>query len=91
MFMRENRKKNGAPQPEQVAASESKGQNAARKIAPNEPIGSNPEDLRFTPDMSNPAAINEDHYQGGLSGAGVYKKSYEDKILWLGSDHDKHP
>lgn len=84
MFMRNNRKKNGAPQPEETASSDTAGQRKARQLAPNGPIDQSPDDLRFTPDMSTCAAINEAHYQGGVSGAGPYGKSYEDKIPYVG-------
>lgn len=75
MFMRENRKKNGAPQPAAQPAETHSGQ----ELISNETVPQTV-DWRFNPQMSTPAAINEGHYQGGLSGSGAYGTSYEDKI-----------
>ncbi len=83
MFMRENRKKNGAPQPEQIAAKDAPAQRGARKLAPNEPVDQSPEDWRFTPDMSDCAKINDAHYEGGLDD-GPYGTSYEQHIPFVG-------
>lgn len=83
MFMRENRKKNGAVQPEATAAKDSSAQRGARKLAPNEPVPEKPEDWRFTPDMSSCDAINDAHYEGGLND-GPYGKSYEEHIPFVG-------
>lgn len=85
MFMRENRKKNGAPQPEQVASKDGAGQRRSRMLSPNDMPSEQGMDLRFSPDMSNCAAINSAHYGGGLDGDGPYRKSYEDNIHYLGT------
>jgi hypothetical protein len=85
MFMRENRKKNGAVQPEQTASEEASKQRTARQLDPNGDIPSPPDDWRFNPSMSTPAAINEGHYQGGVSGSGPYGTSYEQKIPYVGN------
>jgi hypothetical protein len=84
MFMRENRRKNGAPQPETTAASDAGAQKSARQLVPNFPLDGSPEDWRFSPSMSTPAQINEQHYQGGISGSGPYGTSYEPKIPSVG-------
>jgi hypothetical protein len=84
MFMRENRKKNGAPQPEATASADASKQRSSRLLAPNGDIPSPPDDWRFNPSMSTPAAINEAHYQGGISGDGPYGTSYEAKIPYVG-------
>lgn len=84
MFMRENRKKNGATDP--AAAGEAAAKSAAQgeKLDPNEALTEKPADWRFTPSMSSPAAINEAHYQGGISGSGPYSTSYEQHIHSVG-------
>lgn len=84
MFMRENRKKNGAPQPETVAKSDSAGQKSARQLVPNFDVPGPPEDWRFKPSMDTPAGINDKHYNGGVSGDGPYGTSYEQKIPYVG-------
>jgi hypothetical protein len=84
MFMRKNRQKNGAPQPETIASADGASQRKARQLAPNGPVDQSPLDYRFNPDMSNCAAINDAHYEGGISGAGPYSKSYEDHIPYVG-------
>lgn len=84
MFMRDNRSKNGAKQPEQVAAAQAPNQRSARKLSPNGEIPSPPDDWRFNPSMSTCAAINDDHYQAGISGSGSYGTSYEAKIPSVG-------
>ncbi len=89
MFMRENRSKNGAAQPEAVARQQSSGQKGAKKLSPNPPMTEQTADWRFTPDMSSPEAINRGHYEGGISGNGPYGKSYEESIPFVGSPADK--
>jgi len=84
MFMRNNRAKNGAPQPESVASGDTAGQRRARKLSPNGPLANSPDDNRFTPQMSSCAAINKAHYQGGISGDGPYGTSYEQHIPYVG-------
>lgn len=77
-FMARNRAINGAYDPSP------KPNTKARQIAANGPIPGTPESPLWTPDMSTCAKINEDHYQGGVSGSGPYGKSYEDKIPYTG-------
>lgn len=84
MFMRENRAKNGAAQPEQTASKDSAAQRAARQLSPNDLPTEEGLSPMFSPDMSSPAAINSAHYAGGVSGNGPYNKSYEDKIPYIG-------
>lgn len=84
MFMRNNRSINKAPQPEQVAASDGPKQRSARKLAPNPEIPSGPEDWRFSPNMENCAAINKNHYHGGVTDGGPYDISYEQHIPHVG-------
>lgn len=84
MFMRENRKKNGAPQPEQTAAQDTPKQAAARKLSPNLPVDGKADDWRFSPELSTPQQINRAHYQGGVSGAGPYATTYEQHIPFIG-------
>lgn len=85
MFMRENRKKNGATQP--GLAGPGAG-NSAQKISANLPIGATPSDLRFTPDMSSPASINSGHYAGGISGDGPYKNTNVSDIPFVGNANE---
>jgi hypothetical protein len=80
MFMDRNRAVNGAKNP-----GDTMGKTSNKKLSPNSPLTEDAEDWRFTPDLSNPAAINTAHYQGGISGDGPYSKSYEDKIPFLGN------
>lgn len=84
MFMRENRKKNGATQPGLDPAAAS----AAKKLSGNEPIPKL-EDWRFNPDLSSPQAINKAHYMGGLSGSGPYTEAYASSIPFVGNDFEK--
>jgi hypothetical protein len=77
-FMARNRKINGAYDPAPTPNSK------ARQIAANGPVPGDPSDPLFTPSMSTCEAINEAHYQGGISGAGPYSKSYEDKMPYTG-------
>jgi hypothetical protein len=84
MFMRANRTINKAPQPETTAASDAPKQRSAKKLSPNFDIPGPPEDWRFTPSMSSCAAINKDHYQGGVTDAGPYSVSYEQHIPHVG-------
>lgn len=79
MFMRENRAKNGAAQPEATAKSDAGSHSGSQELISNEAVPATI-DLRFTPQMSTPAAINEGHYQGGIIGSGVYGTSYEQHI-----------
>ena len=76
MFMRENRKKNGVPDP---GAGQPAEAHSGQELISNTNVEQTV-DWRFTPQMSTPAAINEGHYQGGISGSGPYGTSYEDKI-----------
>jgi hypothetical protein len=78
MFMDHNRKVNGAYDPAPRPNTK------ARQLAANGPVDQSPDDWRFSPDMSTCGAINEAHYQGGVSGSGPYGKSYEDKIHYTG-------
>jgi hypothetical protein len=84
MFMRENRRKNGAPQPEQTAKADASRQRAARKLSPNSDLPSSGEDCRFTPSMGTSAQINEQHYDGGINDGGPFKVSYEQHIPSVG-------
>lgn len=84
MFMRNNRTKNGAPQPEETARKDTSGQKAARKLSPNEPIGDKGDDWRFSPDMSSCAAINTAHYKAGVSG-NLWTSEYEKSIPFVGN------
>ena len=84
MFMRNNRAKNGASQPESVSSQDSAGQRKARQLAPNGPIDQSPLDYRFSPNMSSPPTINSGHYLEDTSGSGVFASSYEDKIPYVG-------
>lgn len=84
MFMRENRKKNGAPQPEQTASRDASAQRGERRLSTNPPLDNSPDDLRFSPQMSTCAAINDAHYAGGVNGLGPYATSYEQHIPYIG-------
>jgi hypothetical protein len=85
MFMEHNRKINKAKAP---ASTQSAG---VKKLSGNPPLPEKLEDWRFTPNMSSPEAINRGHYEGGISGDGIYGTSYEDKIPFVGNDQDKNP
>lgn len=91
MFMRANRSKNGAPQPEKTAGANAAAQKAARKLSPNEPLDGKPDDWRFNPDMESCATINDDHYEGGVGGLGPYGKSYEQHIPFVGNTVPSSP
>lgn len=84
MFMRENRKKNGAPQPEAVASKEAGSQRSARQLSPNDFNGLEGEDRRFAAQLSSCAAINDAHYESGISGDGPYKDTYGQHIPFVG-------
>jgi len=84
MFMRENRRKNGAPQPESTMANDEAGQRAAHKLSENDYSGLEGADWRFTPQMSTCAAINEEHYMAGLQDSGPYRDLGESKIPFVG-------
>lgn len=84
MFMRRNRAKNGAPQPEQTASRDSGSQRSERRLSTQPSLDGSPDDLRFSPNMSNCAAINDAHYEGGVSGTGPYGVSYEQNIPYIG-------
>ena len=86
MFMRANRSANKVEQPEVGASRDAAGQRANQKLAPNETLPTNPEDYRFTPSMSSCSAINEQHYQGGISGDGPYGTTYESHIPSVGQN-----
>lgn len=66
MFMRANRAKNGAPQPEAVGAASVGAQRKSRKLSPNFSLEKG-EDWRFSPSMSSCDAINDAHYHAGVS------------------------
>lgn len=79
MFMRNNRAKNGAPQPEDVAAQDAPEQSSQQMLMPNLPVG-NPEGTR-TFDVEPYASIeeiNRRHYRGGLDEAEW--PDYEEKV-----------
>lgn len=84
MFMRANRSKSGTEQPEVGASRDASAQRSNQKLAPNETLPANPEDYRFTPSMSTSAQINDQHYQGGISGDGPYGTTYETHIPSVG-------
>lgn len=84
MFMRNNRAKNGAPQPEKGAARDAGEQRGQRRLSTQPPVDGNPDDLRFQPAMSTCEAINNDHYEAGVSGMGPYGTSYEAHIPHVG-------
>jgi hypothetical protein len=84
MFMRNNRAKNGAPQPEKTASSQSSDQRSERRLSTNPSLDGSPDDLRFSPSMSSCAAINDAHYSAGVSGLGPYGTSYEQNIPYIG-------
>jgi len=84
MFMRKNRAKNGAPQPEKIASQDSGKQRSQKKLAPNPTDYGQGEDWRFTAKWQDSGKTNEEHYQGGVSGSGPYGTSYEDKIPYVG-------
>lgn len=87
MFMQKNRAKSGANKDN--GAFMDKPDAGSKKLDPNQPIGQNAEDWRFTPQMSTPQAINEGHYQSGISGSGIYAVSYEQHIPFVGTEMDK--
>jgi hypothetical protein len=84
MFMRNNRAKNGAPQPEQTASRDASAQRSSRTLSSQPPIDNSPDDLRFAPSLSSCAAINDAHYNGGVSGSSPYETSYEKSIPHIG-------
>jgi len=83
-FMRRNRQINGAPQPEQTAARDAAEQRAERRLSTQPDFPGTPDDLRFTPQMSTCAAINDAHKAGGISGLGPFTTSYEQHIPYIG-------
>jgi|ERR1700719_15116 len=84
MFMRNNRAKNGAPQPEKTLSDDAAGARSARKLDPNQPVGS-PEDWRFTPDLSTCDAINNAHVHAGVSGV-PFLTNYQGHIPFVGQE-----
>lgn len=84
MFMRNNRSKNGAVQPEQTAAKQNSEQKAERRLS-TQPDVAPGEDLRFTPSMSSCSAINDACYESGISGS-KYTTSYEQHIPYIGKN-----
>lgn len=66
MFMRNNRKKNGAPQPETVSASERPDQASQETLSPNDMNLGSPQKRTFEPNLETLDAINRRHYRGGL-------------------------
>ncbi len=83
MFMRNNRAKNGVPQPESVASALTPLQRKSRKLSPNTPLDGSPEDWRFNPDMSSVEKINDAHYDAGVSDE-PYITDYERHIPYVG-------
>lgn len=77
-FMYNNRRKNGAPQPEQVAAKEAPEQRAQKKLSPNPSDLGSPEVRTFEPNMETLEAINRRHYRGGLDEGQL--PGYEDRV-----------
>jgi hypothetical protein len=69
MFMRRNRAKNGAKQPEQIAASEAPAQRAQDTLIPNPTDLGTPQTRIFEPEMMTPEAIDRRHKMGGLDEA----------------------
>jgi hypothetical protein len=66
MFMRNNRKLNGAPQPEQVASREAPDQRSQGTLIPNPTDLGSPQHRTFEPNLETEEAINRRHYRGGL-------------------------
>lgn len=86
MFMRENRRKNGAKQPEQVAGADASQQHNARQLDPNDYPSQKSEDWRFSAKLSTPAAINDAHYHAGISSEnGPYVDAYGQHIPFVGN------
>lgn len=85
MFMRENRAKNGAEQPETTRAKAAPKQRSARKLSPNDPLQPKAEDWRFSPNMSTCEQIDREHYRSGVDGDGPYGTSYEQHIPFVGA------
>jgi hypothetical protein len=83
MFMRNNRAKNGVPQPETVGAAATALQRKARKLSPNLALEGNPEDWRFSVDLSTCEKINDGHYDAGISDE-PFRTEYESKIPFVG-------
>lgn len=86
MFMRNNRAKNGAVQPEATAKADAAAQKAAEKLSPNDYDGLKSADWRFQATLSTCAQINEEHYIGGLKDDGVYQNTYESKVPFVGTE-----
>ena len=85
MFMRENRRKNGARQPEEVEREDAGSQRSAQKLDPNQPVESNPPDWRFDAELGTPEAINRAHYHAGISSE-LSLTDYERHIPFVGTD-----
>jgi hypothetical protein len=86
MFMRNNRAKNGAPQPEQTAKKDASAQRSSRTLSTQPPLDGSPDDLRFPAQLSTCEKINDAHYRCGVTddmgqfGLG----NYDDKIPHIG-------
>lgn len=67
MFMRNNRAKNGAPQPEEVAADAASAMRAEETLNVMVPGGlGSPQSRTFEPDLMTIEAITRRHVRGGL-------------------------
>lgn len=66
MFMRANRAKNGAPQPEAVESREASAQRSQDRLSPNPTDLGTPQHRTFEPNLETQEAINRRHYRGGL-------------------------
>ena len=84
MFMRRNRAKNGAVQPEATASANASEQRKARKLSPNSALDGSPENWRFSPDMASQEKINDAHYDAGVSDE-PYITDYERHIPFVGA------
>ena len=78
MFMRNNRRLNGAPQPENVYASEAPEQREQQSLIPNPSDLGSAQMRTFEPNLETQEAINRRHYRGGIDeGEGP---DYESKV-----------
>lgn len=85
MFMRRNRAINGAVQPERTVAADAAAQRKSRKLSPNLSLDPGAEDWRFQPNLETCERINDNHYEGGVSGDGTYGVTYEQHIPHVGA------
>ena len=81
-FMDANRRKNGAPQPDQVETQNASEQRATEQLIPNEPLPTSVESRLFKAGIKSSAAINQMHYQAGLTDQASVP--YTDKIPSVG-------